>query len=480
MNLSLLTDLYQLNMMYAHFKRGKKNQLVVFDLFYRKNPCGNGYAIAAGLEQVIQYLTNIRLSEEDLRFLREEYGYDEDFLDYLRNFTFTGEMYAIPEGTVVFPGEPLIRIKAPIMEAQFLETTLLNIINHQTLIATKASRIMEAAKGGTVMEFGLRRAQGPDAGVYGARAAYIGGVHATSNVLAGQRFNIPVKGTHSHSYVQSYPSELEAFESFAETFPDNCILLVDTYDTLRSGVPNAIKVFRKMKEKLGDAFKNFGIRLDSGDLAFLSKEARKMLDEAGFPEAIIVASSDLDELLIRDLITQGAKIDSWGVGTNLITSNDCPALGGVYKLVAEEEGGKLVPKIKVSENPIKITTPGYKKVVRFYSQEDHLALVDLIMLEEEPIPTGEFIAFDPINTWKRKKVKNFIAKELLVPIFINGELVYESPPLQEIRAYALQQKDHFSEETKRLVNPHNYHVDLSEPLWQLKRKLLAEARKEKL
>lgn len=477
MNLTLLTDLYQINMAYAYFQKGKKDQEVVFDLFFRKNPCGNGYAVAAGLEQAIEYITNITLSSEDIDYLRKTYHYDEDFLNYLSNFKFTGELYAVPEGSIVFPMEPLIRIKAPVIQAQFIETTLLNIVNHQTLIATKAARVTESAKGGVVMEFGLRRAQGPDAGLYGARAAFIGGVQATSNVLAGQMFNIPVKGTHAHSYVQSYPSELEAFEAFAQTFPDNCILLVDTYDTLHSGVPNAIQVFHKMKAKLGDKFKNFGIRLDSGDLAFLSKAARKMLDEAGLQEASIVASSDLDEFLIQDLIGQGAKIDAWGVGTNLITSHDCPALGGVYKLVAEEEEGKLIPKIKVSENPEKITTPGYKKVVRFYSKEDHHAIVDLIMLEDEPIPSEEFIAFDPINTWKRKKVKNFIAKELLQPIIVNGELVYDFPSLDEIRRYSLQEREHFSVEMRRLVNPHIYHVDLSEPLWELKRDLLAEARK---
>ncbi|WP_307335212.1 nicotinate phosphoribosyltransferase [Caldalkalibacillus uzonensis] len=476
MNKTLLTDLYQINMMYAHFKNGKLNQQTVFDLYFRKNPSQSGYAIAAGLEQVVEYICQLRFTDEDIAYLRSVERYDEDFLQYLKQLRFTGDLYAVPEGTVVFPHEPLLRVRAPIGEAQLIETAILNMINHQTLIATKASRIVEAAGGGLVMEFGLRRAQGPDAGVYGARAAFVGGVKATSNVLAGKKFGIPIKGTHSHAYVQSYPSEYDAFLDFARTFPHNCILLVDTYDTLNSGVPNAIKVFKKMKDELGDQFVQFGIRLDSGDLAYLSKAARKMLDEAGFEEALIVASSDLDEYLIRDLRAQGAQIDAWGVGTNLITSKDCPALGGVYKLVAEEEDGRLVPKIKVSENPQKITNPGYKKVVRFYDRDSKRALVDLIMLEEEPIPRKAFIAFDPVNTWKRKKVENFETRELLVPIFKNGELVYELPKLTEIQRYAQQEKERFAPEIRRLINPHGYHVDLSQKLWELKHRLLSEAK----
>lgn len=475
MNKTLLTDFYQINMMYSHFKNGKINQETVFDLYFRKNPGQSGYAIAAGLEQAVDYIVNLKFSDDDLQYLRTVGSYDDDFLNYLKSFRFTGELYAVPEGTVVFPHEPLIRVKAPIGQAQLIETALLNIVNHQTLIATKAARIMEAAGERMVMEFGLRRAQGSDAGLYGARAAYIGGVQATSNVLAGQMFGIPVKGTHSHAFVQSYPSEYEAFLDFARTFPDNCILLVDTYDTLNSGVPNAIKVFSKMKEELGERFVNFGIRLDSGDLAYFSKQARKMLDEAGFSEAIIVASSDLDEFLISDLNSQGAQVDVWGVGTNLITSKDCPALGGVYKLAAEENNGILVPKIKVSENPEKITNPGYKKVVRFYDRDTQRAIVDLIMLEEEEIPTGPFIAFDPVNTWKRKRVENFIAKSLLQPVIVNGEVVYSFPTLQEIQRYAKEEKDRFAPEVRRLINPHVYHVDLSLQLWELKQRLLEEA-----
>lgn len=477
MNLTLLTDLYQINMMYSYFRNGKITQEVVFDLFFRNTPCKNGYAVAAGLEQVIEYIDQLQFTEEDIQFLQSIYNYDNDFLELLRTFRFTGELFAIPEGSIVFPNEPLIRVKAPIFQAQLIETTILNIINHQTLIATKASRIVEAAEEGTILEFGLRRAQGPDAGLFGSRAAYIGGVQATSNVLAGKNFGIPIKGTHSHAFVQSYPSELEAFLSFAQTFPHNSILLVDTYDSLKQGIPNAIKTFNKMKAELGEEFINFGIRLDSGDLAYLSKEARKMLDEAGFSEAVIVASSDLDEYLIRELKGQGAKIDAWGVGTNLITSKDCPALGGVYKLVAEEEGDQLIPKIKVSENPEKITTPGYKKVVRFYQKETDKALVDLIMQEEEDIPSEPFIAFDPVNTWKKKMIKDFKTKELLVPIFKAGQLIYSVPSLAEVQVYCKAEKKRFSAEIRRLINPHLYHVDLSQKLWEVKQTLLSEARK---
>lgn len=477
-NLTLLTDYYQLSMMYSYYQNKKMDQEVVFDVFFRKAPCKSGYALAAGLEQVVDYIQNIKFTEDDIKYLKQISNFEDEFLELLRNFSFTGELYAIPEGSIVFPKEPLIRVKARLIEAQLIETAILNIVNHQTLIATKASRIVESIEQDLVIEMGARRAQGPDAAIYGTRAAFIGGVQATSNVLAGQMFDIPVRGTHSHSYVQSYASEVEAFEAFARTYPTNCILLVDTYDTLRSGVPNAISVFKKMKQELGPDFKNFGIRLDSGDLAYMSKKAREQLDAAGFPEAIIVASSDLDEYLIRDLKGQGAKINSWGVGTNLITSKDCPALGGVYKLVAEEENGVLIPKIKVSENPEKITNPAYKKVVRFYDRKAGRALVDMIMLEDEDIPSEDFVAFDPINTWKKKKIKNFTAKELLVPIFVQGQLVYELPSLLAIQNYAKREKESFYPEILRLTNPHTYHVDLSQKLWDLKQRLLAEARQD--
>jgi len=476
-NLTLLTDYYQINMMYAHYKNDLLNKEVVFDVFFRKNPCDSGYSIFAGLEQVIEYIKNIRFTQEDIDYLASVHQYDSNFLQFLLEFRFTGDMWAMPEGTIVFPNEPFIKIRTNILEAHLVETTILNIINHQTLIATKASRVVHAAAGDPVLEFGLRRAQGPDAGIYGARAAFIGGVNATSNVLAGKMFSIPIKGTHAHAYVQSYPTELEAFLAFSHAFPNNASLLVDTYDTLNRGVPNAIKTFQIMKEKLGDQFTNYGIRLDSGDLAYLSKRARRMLDEAGFPEATIVASNDLEEDIIRDLKLQGAKIDVWGVGTNLITSRECPSLGGVYKLVAEKEGEHLIPKIKISENPEKITTPGCKKVVRFYDRHTKKAMLDLIMLEDEEIPQEPFMAFDPINIWKKKEVRNFSFKELLLPIFQSGKQVYSIPDLDEIREYAKHELKTISVEMKRLHNPHIYHVDLSKKLWDLKYGLLNQSRK---
>ncbi|MBQ8857573.1 MAG: nicotinate phosphoribosyltransferase, partial [Lachnospiraceae bacterium] len=368
MNLTLLTDLYQLTMMQGYFKN-KNNDTVVFDAFYRTNPSGNGFAIAAGLEQVIDYLKNLRFSPEDIEYLRGLHIFDEDFLDYLVDFKFTGSVYAIPEGTVVFPKEPLLKVIAPIMEAQLIETAILNIVNHQSLIATKAARVVYAAKGDGVMEFGLRRAQGPDAGVYGARAAMIGGCVGTSNVLAGQMFDVPVLGTHAHSWIMSFPDEYTAFKKYAELYPNACTLLVDTYDTLKSGVPNAIRVFKEMREA-GIPLTKYGIRLDSGDLAYLSKRARKMLDKAGFPDAVISASSDLDENLIDSLKAQGAEIRSWGVGTNLITSKDQPAFGDVYKLAAiKNADGTYTPKIKLSENTAKVTNPGNKTVYRIYDKE---------------------------------------------------------------------------------------------------------------
>ena len=375
MNLTLLTDLYQLTMMQGYFKNNR-NDTVVFDAFYRTNPSGNGFAIAAGLEQVIDYLKNLRFSPEDIEYLRSLHIFDEDFLEYLTNFKFTGSVYAIPEGTVVFPKEPLLKVIAPIMEAQLIETAILNIVNHQSLIATKAARVVYAAKGDGVLEFGLRRAQGPDAGVYGARAAMIGGCVGTSNVLAGQKFGVPVSGTHAHSWIMSFPDEYTAFKKYADLYPNACILLVDTYDTLKSGVPNAIRVFKEMREA-GIPLTKYGIRLDSGDLAYLSKRARKMLDKAGFPDAVISASSDLDENLIDSLKAQGAEIKLWGVGTNLITSKDQPAFGGVYKLAAiKNADGTYTPKIKLSENTAKVTNPGNKTVYRIYDKKTGMLNAD--------------------------------------------------------------------------------------------------------
>jgi nicotinate phosphoribosyltransferase len=478
----LLTDLYQLTMMYGYFKTGKMNQRAVFDLFYRKNPWDNGFALAAGLEEVILFLTGLKFQEEDIDYLRSLRLFDEEFLEELRKFHFTGTVYAVPEGTVVFPGIPLLRFEGRIFELQLVESACLSFVNHQTLIATKAARIVQATRGHLYnhehesVEFGLRRAQNADAANFGSRAAYIGGFAGTSNVYAGQNFGIPVVGTQAHSWIQSFPSELDAFRAYAATYPDSTTLLVDTYDTLKSGVPNAIQVGRELREK---GYELRGIRLDSGDLAWLSKEARRMLDEAGFPQVKIIASGDLNEYVVRDLMLQGARIDVWCFGTALITGDDSPALGGVYKLVAEEEGGVMIPKIKVSENPEKITNPGYKKAVRLYLQ-DGKATADLIMLAHEKLdPTQPLTLFHPIHTYKRKTIRNFTVEELLEPILIEGKIVYELPTLEQIRERARKQLDSMPREIKRPINPHGYHVDLSEELWELKQRLLKEARNNK-
>ncbi|MBQ2753054.1 MAG: nicotinate phosphoribosyltransferase [Firmicutes bacterium] len=480
MNLSevtLLTDLYQLTMMQGYFKKGMADKVVVFDLFYRKNPCGNGYAITAGLEQAIEYLKNLTFKKSDIDYIRSLGMFEDDFIEYLENFKFTGKIYAIPEGTIVFPHEPLMRVKAPITQAQFVETALLNIINHQSLIATKAARVVWAAEGDPVMEFGLRRAQGPDAGVLGARAAMIAGCIGTSNVLTGKLFDVPVKGTHAHSWIMSFPSELEAFRTYAENYPDSCILLVDTYNTLEQGVPNAIKVFTEMREK-GVELKSYGIRLDSGDLSYLSKKARAMLDKAGFTDAVISASSDLDENLISSLKLQGAKISLWGVGTKLITADDCPAFGGVYKLAAESDGdGNFIPKIKLSNNPEKVTTPGIKKIVRVYDSETGKIKADLLTLEDEVFNENETMTlYDRSEKWKRMTLKpgTYKLRELLVPIFVNGECVYESPKVMDIREYCKKELDTLWDEHKRLNNPHIVPVDLSDKLDGLKHKLICE------
>lgn len=472
-NLTLLTDFYELTMMQGYFKNDS-NDTVIFDVFYRTNPSGSGYAICAGLDQVIDYIKNIHFSNEDIEYLRSLRMFEEDFLTYLSGFHFTGDIYGVPEGTVIFPMEPLLKVIAPIMEAQLVETAILNIINHQSLIATKASRVCYAAKGDTVMEFGLRRAQGPDAGTYGARAAVIGGCIGTSNVLAAKAFDIPALGTHAHSWIMSFEDELTAFREYADLYPGNATLLVDTYDTLRSGVPNAIKVFSELREA-GKMPKKYGIRLDSGDLAYLSKKARKMLDAAGFPEASIVASSDLDEYLIDSLKTQGAAIDSWGVGTNLITSKDCPAFGGVYKLAAIKKDGKYIPKIKLSENPWKITNPGNKTIYRIYEKESGKVKADLIaMADEKYSEENPLKIFDPLATWKKTYLKagTYTLREILVPVFKAGTCVYTSPSVMEIREYCRKELDTLWDETRRLVNPHDVYVDLSNELYQLKNQLL--------
>lgn len=473
-NLTLLTDLYELTMMQGYYEKGQ-NENVIFDVFFRQNPCNNGYSVCAGLDQVIDYIKNLHFTYDDVDYLRGLGIFKEDFLHYLSGFHFSGDIYAIPEGTVVFPKEPLLKVVAPIMEAQLVETAILNIINHQSLIATKTSRIVFAANGDGIMEFGLRRAQGPDAGLYGARAAMIGGCVGTSNVLAGQMFDVPVMGTHAHSWIMSFPDEYTAFKTYAEMYPDNCTLLVDTYDTLKSGVPNAIRVFQEFKDA-GKPLIKYGIRLDSGDLAYLSKEARKMLDEAGFPEATICASNDLDEFLLHDLKMQGAAIDSWGVGTNLITSKDCPSFGGVYKLAAiQNEEGEFVPKIKISENTEKITNPGNKTIYRIYEKASGKIKADLICFADEVIaPKQDLLLFDPMDTWKKTKLAGgtYNVREILLPIFKNGECLYKSPTLKEIAAYCREEKDTLWDETKRLFYPHRVYVDLSQKLYAVKQSLL--------
>ena len=468
-NLTMLTDLYELTMMYGYWKKGMGQNRAVFDMFYRATSETTAYAIAAGLEQVIEYVNNLHFDEENIAYLRSLGLFEEGFLDYLRDFHFTGEIMAVPEGTIVFSYEPIFRVTAPIMEAQLLETALLNIVNHQTLIATKAGRVVQAAEGGTVLEFGLRRAQGPDAGIYGARAAIIAGCKATSNVLTGEMFGVPVGGTHAHSWVMSFPDELSAFRAYAEIFPENCLLLVDTYDTLGSGMPNALRVFDELRAR---GYEPAGIRLDSGDLAYLSRECRRMMDEAGYPNAKVCASGDLDEELIWDLKAQGAAIDTWGVGTKMITSQDCPALGGVYKLAAEEVDGQMVPKIKISENPAKITNPGSKMLYRLYDR-DGMAVADLIALDHEVIDASQPLTiFDPVDTWKKLTLTDYKLRRLLTPIFEGGRQVYESPALADIQAYCRSEMDTFWAQYKRLRNPHRYKVDLSDELWMLKHTML--------
>lgn len=476
LNLTLLTDLYEMTMMQGYFKTNNRD-VVVFDAFYRSNPCGGGYAICAGLEQVIDYIKHLHFSAEDIAYLRSLSVFDEDFLDYLKDFRFSGDIYAIPEGTVIFPREPLIKVIAPIMEAQLIETAILNIINHQSLIATKAARVCYAAKGDGVMEFGLRRAQGPDSGVYGARAAVIGGCKGTSNVLAGRLFDVPVLGTHAHSWIMSFSDEYTAFKKYAEMYPSACILLADTYDTLQSGIPNAIRVFTEMRNA-GIPLTYYGIRMDSGDLAYLSKKARRMLDEAGFPDAVISASNDLDEYLIESLKFQGAMITSWGVGTNLITAKDNPAFGGVYKLAAiQKDDGTFLPKIKLSENTEKVTNPGNKIIYRIYDNDTGKIRADYICLAGERFDAREdLILFDPNEPWKKTKLAggSYAMRELLVPVFQGGKCVYASPSVMDIQAVCNAEKDTIWNETKRFVNPAKIYVDLSDKLYAMKRKLLGE------
>ena len=478
-NLTLLTDFYELTMMQGYFRNEYANENVIFDAFYRKNPDGNGFSVCCGLEQVIEYIENLRFEKEDIDYLRSTGKFGEDFLEYLSGFRFTGDIYAIPEGRVMFPREPVLKVKAPIMQAQLVETAILNIINHQSLIATKAARVVHAAEGDGVMEFGLRRAQGPDAGIYGARAAVIAGCIGTSNVLAGKLFSVPVMGTNAHSWIMSFEDELTAFREYARIYPDNCILIADTYDTLKSGVPNAIKVFTEMREQ-GIELKNYGIRLDSGDLAYLSKKAKKMFDEAGFSDVTIAASNDLDENLISSLKLQGAAVNSWGVGTNLITSKDSPSFGGVYKLAAiqDQETGEYIPKIKISENSEKITNPGDKVIYRIYDKESGKIFADLIALSDEVYDeTKDLLLFDPVETWKKTLMKagEYVMEPLMIPVYKDGRCVYKDrPSVMELQQICRRDMDRLWDEAKRLVNPHHVHVDLSRKLWDLKQRLLDE------
>ena len=476
-NLTLMTDLYQLTMMNGYLKNNKHTERVIFDVFFRQNELIT-YSLAAGLEQAIDYILNLEFNDDDISYLRSLNLFGEDFLDYLKNLKFTGDVYSVPEGTMVFPGEPILTICAPIMQAQLIETAILNIINHQTLIASKAAKVCYSAKGDTVMEFGLRRAQGPDAGIYGARAAIIGGCNSTSNVIAGKMFDVPISGTHAHSWVMSFPSEYDAFKAYSEVYPDATLLLVDTYDTLKSGIPNAIKVFDELKAK---GKKPIGIRLDSGDLAYLTKKARQMLDDAGYPDAIICASGDLDEKLVQSLKIQGAKINSWGIGTKLITSADMPALGGVYKLAGVfNADGSVTPKIKVSETSAKITNPGFKKVVRIYDGKTKKAEADLIMLKDEVIDTSKPLTIThPLETWKKITFENYSIKELTCQIVKDGKLVYNMPKLKQIKEYAKGEMATFWDEYLRIDSPHIYKVDLSDKLLALKTSMLENIRKGK-
>lgn len=469
-NLTMLTDFYELTMANGYFQSGQVDEAIAyFDMFYRNVPDGGGYAIMAGLEPVIDYLKGLHFTEEDIAYLRSKDLFCEEFLQYLRNFKFSCDVWAVPEGTPIFPHEPILTVRGPVMQAQFIETMILLLINHQSLIATKASRIVRAAKGRPVLEFGTRRAHGTAAAVYGARAAYIGGCAGTACAIADREYGIPAIGTMAHSWVQMYDSEYEAFKKYAEIYPNNCILLVDTYNVLKSGVPNAIKVFKEMKPK------KMGIRIDSGDVAYLTKKARKMLDEAGLQECQITVSNSLDEYIIRDVILEGAKIDSFGVGERLITAKSQPVFGGVYKLIALEKDGVIIPKIKVSENVEKITNPGFKTLYRLFDKDNHKALADVMTLDGEVIPEEDgYEIFDPNAIWKKKRLRNFYAKNIRVQIFDKGECVYTCPNIEEVRNYCKEQMDTLWDETLRFENPQTYYVDLSKKLWNVKSQLLED------
>ena len=470
-NNTLLCDFYELTMANGYFELGKRDEIAYFDVFFRKIPDGGGFAIAAGLEQLIDYIKDLKFTAEDIDFLRTKGVFSEDFLAYLADFRFTGDIWAVPEGTPIFPNEPILTVRAPAIEAQFIETFVLLCLNHQSLIATKANRVVRAAEGRPVAEFGSRRAQGADGAILGARAAYIGGCAATACTISDRDYAIPATGTMAHSWVQMFDSEYDAFVSYCKMYPNNATLLVDTYDVLKSGIPNAIRAFKEVLLPLG--IKKCGIRIDSGDITYLTKRARKMLDEAGLTECKIVISNSLDENIIRDIIRQGACIDSFGVGERLITAKSSPVFGGVYKLVAKEKDGEVIPKIKISENPEKITNPHFKKIYRIYDNETGTAIADLLTVYDEKIDEAEPLElFDPVETWKKKIVTNYTARELLVPVFKSGECVYKAPHIADIQKYCKAEVDTLWEEVKRFENPHRYYVDLSRKLWEIKHELL--------
>ena len=473
-NLTMLSDFYEFTMANGYYENGMKDTIAVFDAFYRKNPDGGGYAIFAGLNDIISYIKNLHFTDEDIEYFKAQVGFSDGFLEYLRNFKFTGDVYAFPEGSVMFPGEPIVTVKAPIIECSIIETYLLLSMNFNSLIATKTNRIVNSAGDRLVMEFGARRAQGADASITGARAAYIAGAPITSNTYSAKKYGFKASGTMAHSWIQAFDSEYQAFKTYAKMYPNNCILLIDTYDTLESGLVDAMKVF---KEELVPKGLTGGVRIDSGDLAYLSKEVRKRLDENGFEDFKIVASNSLDEFKIESLLAQGAKIDSFGIGERLITAKSDPVFGGVYKLVAVEKDGDLEAKIKVSENVEKITTPGFKKVYRLYDAETCKAEADYIALRDEEVDDSEpLVIFDPLFTWKMKKMRNYKAREMQVPIFKDGDLVYDEPSLDDIAEYRKEEVESLWDEVKRYDAPHNYYVDLSQKLWNLKQKLILEAK----
>ncbi len=478
LNLTMLCDFYELTMGNGYFEKGYKDRICYFDVFFRQCPDGGGFAIAAGLEQIVQYIQELHFDAEDIEYLRGRNLFSDAFLDYLKDFKFTGDIWAVPEGTPIFPKEPIMTIRAPAIEAQLIETFVLLSINHQSLIATKANRIVRAAAGRTVLEFGSRRAQGADAAILGARAAYIGGCNGTACTISDQMYGVYAGGTMAHAWVQMFDTEYDAFKAYCEMYPNNATLLVDTYNTLKSGVPNAIRAFNEVLKPKG--ITKCGIRLDSGDIAYLSRQARKMLDDAGWTECQISASNSLDEYIIQGLLRQGAQIDMFGVGERLITAKSEPVFGGVYKLAAvENDDGEVVPKIKISENTGKITNPHFKKLYRFFGNDTGKAIADYLCVYNETVDdSGEMEIFDPDATWKTKNVYNFTAKELMVPIFKNGELVYRCPELKDVRAYCLEQVDKLWDEVKRFDNPHTYYVDLSKKLWDIKIGLLKEKGKK--